>query len=63
VGKIVQPLQSVNCHDSRAHGHERNGPFARLVWLWLVCSSRVTGFGWFGYKGETCELYLVWLQG
>jgi hypothetical protein len=26
----VQPLQSVNCHDSRAHGHERHGPFTRL---------------------------------
>ncbi len=27
----MQPLQSVNCHDSRAHGHERHGPFTRLV--------------------------------
>ena len=25
-GECVQPLQSVNCLDSRAHGHERNGP-------------------------------------
>jgi hypothetical protein len=31
VGKVVQPLQSVNCHDSRAHGHERHRPFTRLV--------------------------------
>jgi hypothetical protein len=31
VGKVVQPLQSVNCHDNRAHGHERHGPFTRLV--------------------------------
>jgi hypothetical protein len=31
VGKVVQPLQSVNSHDSRAHGHERHGPFTRLV--------------------------------
>jgi 5-enolpyruvylshikimate-3-phosphate synthase len=31
VGKVVQPLQSVNCHDSRAHGHERHGPFTRLA--------------------------------
>jgi hypothetical protein len=37
VGKVVQPLQSVNCHDSRAHGHERYEPFTRLV-----------GFGWVG---------------
>jgi hypothetical protein len=39
MGKVVQPLQSVNCHDSRAHGHERHGPFTRLVGVWL---------GWFG---------------
>jgi hypothetical protein len=36
VGKVVQPLQSVNYHDSRAHGHERHGPFTRLVGI----------FGW-----------------
>jgi hypothetical protein len=61
VGNVVQPLQSVNCHDSRAHGHERHGPFTRLVglvglgmvecWVWIVL----------GYRGETCELCLVWL--
>jgi hypothetical protein len=44
VGKLVQPLQSVNCHDSRAHGHERHGPFTRLVGaldgilVWVGCS-------------------------
>jgi hypothetical protein len=46
VGKVVQPLQSVNCHDSRAHGHERHGPFTRLVGIFgwdlvdlvMVCS-------------------------
>jgi hypothetical protein len=27
----MQPLHSVNCHDSHAHGHERHGPFTRLV--------------------------------
>jgi hypothetical protein len=31
MGKVVQPLQSVNCHDSRAHGHEQYGPFTQLV--------------------------------
>jgi hypothetical protein len=31
VGKVVQPLQSVNYHESRAHGHERRGPFTQLV--------------------------------
>jgi hypothetical protein len=40
VGKVVQPLKSVNCHDSRAHGHERHEPFTRLV-----------GFGWVGPTG------------
>jgi hypothetical protein len=38
VGKVVQPLQSVNCHDSRTHGHERHGPFTRLV--------GISGWGW-----------------
>jgi hypothetical protein len=37
VGKVVQHLQSVNCHDSHAHCHEQRGPFTRLV-----------GYGWFG---------------
>jgi hypothetical protein len=46
----MQTLQSVNCHDSRAHGHERHGPFTRLVGdFWLgslvsVVSSR-SGYG------------------
>jgi hypothetical protein len=37
VGNVVQPLQSVNSHDSRAHDNEWYGPFMRLV-----------GFGWVG---------------
>jgi hypothetical protein len=44
VGKVVKPLQSVNCHGSRAHSHERHGPFMRLV-----------GFGWvtsIGFKSS-----------
>jgi hypothetical protein len=61
----VQPLQSVNCHDSRAHGHERHRHFTRLV-----------GYGWFGpglvlgldgfffcYRGETFELCLILATG
>jgi hypothetical protein len=48
VGKVVQPLQSVNYHDSRAHGHEQNGPFTRLVGTWLFGSSVLTGSSWFG---------------
>jgi hypothetical protein len=31
MGKVEQPLQSVNCHDSRAHGHGRHEPFTRLA--------------------------------
>jgi hypothetical protein len=30
------------------HGHERHGPFTRLVGLWWFESSWVTGFNWFG---------------
>jgi hypothetical protein len=43
VGKVVQPLQSVNCYDSYAHGHEQHEPFTRLVGIWLgwICQVRV----------------------
>jgi hypothetical protein len=40
MGKVVQPLQSVNYHNSRAHSHERHGLFTLLV-----------GFGWVGPAG------------
>jgi hypothetical protein len=43
VGKVVQPLQRVNYHDSRAHGHERRGPFTRLVEVFTG-----SGSSWFG---------------
>jgi hypothetical protein len=56
-------LCSVNCHDSRAHGNEWHKPFTWLVGLWLVWVWSSTGFGWFGYRGETSELCLDWLQG
>jgi hypothetical protein len=39
VGKVVQLMQRVNCHDSHAHSHEQHGPFTRFVGVWL---------GWFG---------------
>jgi hypothetical protein len=35
VGKVVQPLQSVNYHDSHAHSHERHGPFTRLAGIFV----------------------------
>ncbi len=62
MGKVMQPLQSVNCHDRRAHGHEQHGPFTRLVGYGWFGSGRVLGLDGFGYRGETCELCLVWLQ-
>jgi hypothetical protein len=46
VGKVVQRLQCVNYHDSHAHGHERHGPFTRLVGVWL-------GWFWLGLPGSS----------
>jgi hypothetical protein len=46
VGKVVQPLQSVNCHDSPTHGYEQHGPFTRLV-----------RFGWVGPAGFESSRY------
>jgi hypothetical protein len=63
VGKVVQPLHSVNNHDSQAHSHEWHGLFT-----WLV------GFGWVGsvgfessrsgswYAAGAKPLCIVWLQ-
>jgi hypothetical protein len=36
----------VNYHDNRAHGHERHGPFTRLVRVWL-------GWFWLGLPGSS----------
>jgi hypothetical protein len=60
VGKVVQPLQSVNCHDSRAHGHERQGP-SHSLWsmVGLAAGVRPVSSIWFSYRVETCELCLV----
>jgi hypothetical protein len=63
----VQPLQSVNCHGSRTHGHERHGPFTRLVGVWLGrfglgLVGLVHGMqevrslcAYFGYRWDACE--------
>jgi hypothetical protein len=69
VGTVVQHLQSVNCHDSRAHGHEQHGPFNVLVGLDLPGSSLVglvhvmqqvrSLCAWFGYRWDACERWLV----
>jgi hypothetical protein len=75
VGKVAQPLQSVNYHDSHAHGHEQHGPFTRLVEIWLVGTVQV-GNSWsgswyaagvkpvcmFGYRWDACEHWSFWLQ-
>jgi hypothetical protein len=37
VGTGYKPLQSVNYHDSRAHGYERSGVLAGLVGFGMVC--------------------------
>jgi hypothetical protein len=65
VGKVVQPLQSINCHDSRAHGHEQHGPFTRLVGYGWFGSGQVLGLDSFFFllQDETCELYLVLATG
>jgi hypothetical protein len=49
VGKVVQPLQSVNYHDSHAHGHEQHGPFTRLV-----------RFGWDGSVEFESSCFASW---
>jgi hypothetical protein len=63
VGKVVQHLQCVNCHDSRAHGHERHGHFTRLVGYGWFGSGQVLGLDCFCYRGEACELCLVLATG
>jgi hypothetical protein len=59
----VQPLQSVNCRDSRAHDHERHGHFRRLAGYGWFGSRQVLGLDGFCYRGETCELCLVLATG
>jgi hypothetical protein len=63
VGKVVQPLQSLNYHDSRAHGHERHGPFTRLVgfgWFWSGLSAGLVGLA--TGVGHVSSIWF-WLQG
>jgi hypothetical protein len=58
----VQPLQSVNYHDSRAHGHEWYGAFTRLV-------GNLVGMVWVGssqsglwYAAGVKHVCMFWLQ-
>jgi hypothetical protein len=62
VGKVVQSLQSVNYHDSHAHGHERHGRFTRLVGI-------LVGMVWVGssrsglwYVACVKAMCMFWLQ-
>jgi hypothetical protein len=61
VGKVVQPLQSVNCHDSRAHGHEWHGPFTRLFGglLGMVWVGSSRSGSWFVAGGK--HVCMFWL--
>jgi hypothetical protein len=62
VGKVVQPLQSVNCHDSRAHGHEQHEPFTRLVGFDWVGSARVeSSRSGSRYVAGARHVCMVWL--
>jgi hypothetical protein len=62
VGKVVQALQSVNYHYSRAHGHERHGSFTRLVgigWVGSVIFESSCVDSWYAAGAKTVSM--VWL--
>jgi hypothetical protein len=56
MGKVVQPLQSVNYHDSRAHGHDMLG----FGWFGSVGFS---GSSWFSswYVAGAKPVCMIWL--
>jgi hypothetical protein len=63
VGKVVQPLQNVNYHDSRIHGHERHGPFTRLVrvgWVGSAVFQSSQSCSW--YVAGVKPVCMVWLE-
>jgi hypothetical protein len=65
MGKVVQPLQSVNYHDSRAYGHERREPFTQLVGFGWVCSAGVESSrssSWYVVGGMPVSIGQFWLQ-
>jgi hypothetical protein len=58
----VQPLQSVNYHDSHAHGHEQHRHFTRLVeygWIGSVGFESSCVGSW--YAAGAKPVYMVWL--
>jgi hypothetical protein len=70
VGKVVQPLQGVNYHDSRAHchescahGHEQHGPFTQLVGFgWAGPTRFESSWSVSGYAAGAKPMCMVWLQ-
>jgi hypothetical protein len=60
MGKVVQPLQSVNYHDSHAHGHEQHGPFTQLVGLDMLGFESSRFGSWYVVGAKT--VCMVWLQ-
>jgi hypothetical protein len=62
VGKVVQPLQSVNYHDSRAHGHERHVPFTQLVGILVVMVWVGSSRSGLWYAVGAKPVCMFWLQ-
>jgi hypothetical protein len=63
MGKVVQPLQSVDYHDRHAHGHERLGPFTRLVGYCWFGSGQVLGLFGLATGVRPMSSVWFWLQG
>jgi hypothetical protein len=63
VGKVVQPLQSINYHDNCAHDHERHTPFTWLVVFgWVGPTSLESSRSGSWYAAGAKSMYMVWLQ-
>jgi hypothetical protein len=59
----MQPLQSVNCHDSHAHGHEQHGPFTRLVGFdWVGSAEFESSRSGSWYAAGAKHVCMFWLQ-
>jgi hypothetical protein len=63
VGKVVQHLQTINYHDSHPHGHERHGPFTRLVEFgWVGSAGFESSQSGLWYAAGVKPVCMVWLQ-
>jgi hypothetical protein len=58
----VQHLQSVNCHDSRAHSHERYGPFTQLAGILVGMVLVGSGRSGLWYAAGVKLVCIFWLQ-